>query len=66
MRLIADFGSDEPLIGINSSGQSDNPSSPYYDDGITAFREGKYQKFPFKEENVKAQYTKTLTLVPKQ
>lgn len=66
MRLIADFGSDEPLIGINSSGQSDNPSSPYYDDGITAFREGKYQKFPFKEENVKAQYTKTLTLLPKQ
>ena len=28
MRIIVDFGSDEPLIGINSSGQSDNPSSP--------------------------------------
>jgi acyl-homoserine-lactone acylase len=64
MRLIADFGSDEPLIGINSSGQSDNPSSPFYDDGITAFREGKYQPFPFKPENVQKQYTKVLTLLP--
>lgn len=64
MRIIADFGSDEPLIGINSTGQSDNPSSPHYDDGITAFREGRYQNFPFKEENVKKQYTKTLTLMP--
>ena len=66
MRIIADFGSDEPLIGINSTGQSDNPSSPFYDDGIKGFLEGKYQNFPFKEENVKAHYTKTLTLVPKQ
>lgn len=66
MRIIVDFGSDEPLIGINSTGQSDNPSSPHYDDGITAYREGRYQNFPFKEENIKAQYTKTLTLLPKK
>ena len=65
MRIIVDFGGEEPLIGINSTGQSDNPSSPYYDDGITAFREGQYQNFPFKEENVKTHYTKTLTLLPK-
>jgi acyl-homoserine-lactone acylase len=66
MRIIVDFGSDEPLIGINSTGQSDNPSSPHYDDGITAFRNGRYQDFPFKEEHIKIHYTKTLTLVPKQ
>ena len=66
MRIIADFGSDEPLIGINSSGQSDNPASPYYDDGITAWREGRYKDFPFKEENINKLYTKTLTLLPKQ
>jgi acyl-homoserine-lactone acylase len=66
MRVIADFGSDEPLIGINSTGQSDNPASPHYDDGITAFREGRYQNFPFAEKNVKAQYTKTLTLSPRK
>lgn len=64
MRFIADFGSDEPLIGINSSGQSDNPCSPHYDDGIFAFLNGKYQPFPFKPENVKKHYTKVLTLLP--
>jgi acyl-homoserine-lactone acylase len=65
MRIIVDFGSDEPLIGINSSGQSDNPASPHYDDGITAWREGRYQDFPFMADNVQKQYTKTLTLLPK-
>lgn len=65
MRIIVDFGSDEPLIGINSSGQSDNPSSPYYDDGIKAWYEGRYQDFPFKDENVRTHYTKILTLLPK-
>jgi len=66
MRIIVDFGSDEPFVGINSTGQLDNPSSPHYDDGITAFRLGQYQNFPFKEENIKTQYTKILTLVPKK
>jgi acyl-homoserine-lactone acylase len=66
MRIIVDFGSDEPFIGINSSGQSENPASPNYDDGITAWREGKYKDFPFKEENINKLYTKTLTLLPKQ
>lgn len=65
MRVIVDFGSDEPIIGINSTGQSDNPSSPFYDDGIAAFREGKYQNFPFQEKNVKTHYTKILTLLPR-
>lgn len=66
MRVIVDYGSDEPLIGINSSGQSDNPASPHYDDGVKAWYEGKYKDFPFKEENISKVYTKTLTLLPKQ
>lgn len=66
MRMIVDFGSDEPLILVNSSGQSDNPSSPYYDDGVKAWYEGRYQIFPFKEENVKKHYTNVLTLAPKK
>lgn len=64
MRIIVDFGSDEPFVGINSSGQSDNPSSPHYDDGIRAWLNGDYQPFPFREENIKKQYTKTLVLEP--
>jgi acyl-homoserine-lactone acylase len=66
MRIIVDFGSDEPLIGINSSGQSDNPASPNYDDGVKAWYEGKYKNFPFKAENINKLYTHTLTLLPKQ
>jgi acyl-homoserine-lactone acylase len=66
MRIIVDFGSDEPLIGINSTGQSDNPSSPYYDDGIKAWYEGRYQNFPFKEKNVRKHYTNILTLLPEK
>ncbi|MFW6236979.1 MAG: penicillin acylase family protein, partial [Desulfosudaceae bacterium] len=64
MRIIADFGSAEPLIGINSSGQSDNPASPHYEDGIQAWRDGRYQPFPFRRQNVEQQYGRTVTLVP--
>ncbi len=66
MRIIVDFGSDEPFMGINSTGQSDNPASPHYDDGIKAWYEGRYQSFPFKEENVRTHYTRILTLLPKE
>jgi acyl-homoserine-lactone acylase len=64
MRIIVDFGSDEPMIGINSSGQSDNPASPHYDDGILAWLKGEYQSFPFREEHIAEQYNRTLTLIP--
>ncbi len=64
MRIIVDFGSEEPLVGINSSGQSDNPASPHYDDGIQAWLNGEYHPFPFREENIEKQYTRTLVLEP--
>ncbi|MDF5939790.1 penicillin acylase family protein [Pseudomonas aeruginosa] len=40
MRLIVDFGQSEPMIGVNSSGQSGNPASPHYADGIDAWLKG--------------------------
>jgi len=64
MRLIVDFSRAEPMIAVNSSGQSDHPSSPHYDDGIGAWREGRYIPFPFQEAAVKAQYKNVLTLRP--
>jgi acyl-homoserine-lactone acylase len=64
MRLIVDFSQPEPMLAVNSSGQSDNPSSPHYEDGIKAWREGKYFSFPFKEEAIKAQYKDVLQLNP--
>ena len=51
MRIIVDFGRDEPMIGLNSSGQSGNPASPHYADGIDAWMKANYMSFPFKTEN---------------
>ena len=64
MRIIVDFSRDEPMLGVNSSGQSDNPSSPHYDDGIRAWRKGTYIPFPFKEDAVRNQYRDVLVLTP--
>lgn len=65
MRLIIDFSRDEPMIGQNSTGQSGNPASPYYADGIKAWQNRQYQSFPFKASNLDASYgTKRLYLLP--
>jgi len=64
MRIIVDFSKEEPMVGVNSSGQSDNPSSPHYDDGIKTWRNGEYVPLPFKEEALKAQYREVLVLTP--
>ena len=64
MRMIIDFSQEEPMLAVNSSGQSDNPSSPHYDDGIKAWRDGKYIPFPFKDAAVKEQYKDVLKLSP--
>ena len=65
MRIVVDFAREEPLIGLNSSGQSGNPTSPHYADGIRAWREGDYQSFPFKAKNLDGVYGSTrLMLVP--
>jgi len=62
MRLIVDFGRDEPLLGINSSGQSANPASPHYDDGIHAWLQGKYHPLPLQTEN--KTFSRKLVLTP--
>ncbi|NKQ12788.1 penicillin acylase family protein [Pseudomonas sp. SST3] len=65
MRIIVDFGRDEPMIGLNSSGQSGNPASPHYADGIEAWLKGGYVSFPFKPENLDKVYgTQRLLLTP--
>ena len=65
MRIVVDFGRDEPLIGLNSSGQSGNPASPNYADGIDAWMKGRYMSFPFKAQNLDKVYgTQRLWLTP--
>ena len=65
MRMVVDFGREEPLIGVNSSGQSGNPASAHYADGIEAWRKGQYMSFPFQSKNLdKAYGSKRLLLTP--
>ncbi|WP_145143059.1 penicillin acylase family protein [Pseudomonas duriflava] len=65
MRLIVDFGQPEPMLALNSSGQSGNPASPHYEDGIQAWLKGNYMSFPFQPQNMNKVYgTQRLTLTP--
>lgn len=65
MRVVVDFGREEPMIGLNSSGQSGNPASPHYADGIDAWLKGGYMSFPFQSRNIDRVYgNKRLLLLP--
>ena len=64
MRFIVDFSLNEPMYVMNSSGQSDNPSSPHYDDAITAWLKGGYLSMPFRDKDVKEQYRDIFLLTP--
>ena len=67
MRIVVDFGLPEPMIGVNSSGQSGNPASPHYADGIEAWLKGGYMSFPFQSGNLDKVYgSKRLMLMPGQ
>jgi len=55
------------MLGLNSSGQSGNPASPHYADGIDAWLKGDYMSFPFQSQNLDRVYgSKRLTLVPQK
>lgn len=64
MRMVVDFSREEPLYIINSTGQSDNPVSPHYDDGIHAWLQGSYQPMPFARDAAEMQYDQVLVLAP--
>jgi acyl-homoserine-lactone acylase len=64
MRMVVDFSLEEPFYAVNSTGQSDNPVSLHYDDGIRAWLQGAYQPMPFAGKNIEKQYRKILVLSP--
>lgn len=65
MRFIVDFGQAEPLMGQNGTGQSGNPLSPNYLNGIDAWLKGQYIGLPMQPQNFDRVYGKTrLTLTP--
>jgi len=64
MRMIVDFGQDEPMSLIAVPGQSGNPSSPHYGDMIPLFLSRDGCPMPFRKENVEKQYRDMLRIVP--
>ena len=66
MRMVVDFSRNEPMYLMNSTGQSGNPASPHYDDGIYVWLDGDYPVFPFSDSGIKEKYTKVLKLTPEQ
>ncbi|MCJ8204467.1 penicillin acylase family protein [Pseudomonas sp. RGM2987] len=65
MRFIVDFGQPEPLMVQDGTGQSGNPASPNYVNGIDPWIKGQYQNLPLQAQNFDRAYGKTrLTLVP--
>ncbi|MGC5702914.1 penicillin acylase family protein [Pseudomonas sp. NFXW11] len=65
LRFVVDFSQSEPLMGLNSSGQSANPVSPNYANGIDGWLKAQYLSLPMQPQNFDRSYGKTrLTLVP--
>ncbi|MCP4138094.1 MAG: penicillin acylase family protein [bacterium] len=64
MRMVVDFGLEEPLFLVSTPGQSGNPSSPHYGDMLPFFLEGKNRNMPFKPEAVKKHYKDVFKLIP--
>ena len=65
MRFIVDFSQPEPLMIQDGTGQSGNPVSPHYANGIDPWIKGQYQNLPLQSQNFDRAYGKTrLTLVP--
>ena len=64
-RMIVDFGQVEPLQVLTSSGQSGNPASRHYSDGLDAWFQGRFMSLPLQQQNFSRAYgTQRLTLVP--
>jgi acyl-homoserine-lactone acylase len=66
MRLVVDFSEAEPLHLIIAGGQSGNPASTHYQDGIDLWLSRKNRTLPFNSEQaVRAHYADEKVLEPK-
>jgi acyl-homoserine-lactone acylase len=65
LRIIVDFGLNEPLMGQSGAGQSGNPASPNYANGIEPWLKAQYMSIPLQPQNLEQAFGKQrLTLTP--
>ncbi|NOY70335.1 MAG: penicillin acylase family protein [Deltaproteobacteria bacterium] len=65
MRMIVDFSRKEPLFLVNSGGQSANPASSHYDDGIAVWLSAKNRQMPFTDTGISSHYKQVMLLKPR-
>ncbi|WP_213880005.1 penicillin acylase family protein [Pseudomonas sp. dw_358] len=67
LRMIVDFAQVEPMMVQNASGQSGNPASPDYANGIESWLKAQYVPIPLQSQNYDRAYgVKRLMLVPQK
>ncbi len=66
MRMVVDFSREEPLYLINSGGQSGNPASVHYADGISHWLAPGNRPMPMQADNLRRQYNRQLMLEPER
>lgn len=64
MRMIIDFSLEEPLHLVIAGGQSDDPRSPHYDDGIAVWLRPEIRRLPMATVAVAEQFNQSYTLNP--
>lgn len=65
MRMVVDFSKDEPVQLVIAGGQSDDPASPHYADGIPLYLSMKNRAMPFNDAAARhAQFRDELVLLP--
>jgi penicillin amidase len=64
-RHILDFADWDRSVFTSTPGQSGQPGSPYYDDLLPLWAEGKYSPLPYSREAVEKYTAHTLVLAPK-
>lgn len=63
-RIVVDTGDWEKTIGINTPGQSGDPSSPFYKNLFPIWANDKYYSVPFAYENIKKTAVENIRLKP--
>ncbi len=62
MRMVVDFGLEEPLFLTICGGQSGNPASPHYDDGIPVWLTGQNRRMAWGDSAIETQYDRVFVL----
>lgn len=63
-RIIVDTGDWEKTLGINTPGQSGNPSSPFYKNLFPIWANDNYFTVPFSHEKIREKAVENIRLIP--